>query len=428
MATYLGPVSSKLTRDADGHRSYVVVSRVNGDPETEGPLAILTATGLPQKGDAYEFAGESDPWAFCGWEATVTRVVEGEKSRVWLVEQTFTTKPPDNKSCKDVQVEDPLLEPAKISGQFQKYTEEATKDRFGRPVKNSAHEQISGPQNEWDRNRPQVKIEVNVGSLLLDIVSAAVDCVNAVELWGFPPRTIKLSNFSWERKFYAQCFVYYQWVLEFDVRPEGWDRDLLDEGQKVLKGHWDSRSGLWVNDNVDTNGNAPDPRNPSHFIRFVDRQGNHAKVILNGQGNPYNPNPNDIVTGCTVCSELPQVFSLVTEQIPASLETPIELTWVTGCQWTGTSAGDLIALSIYSTGAGGAILQFAAYTSATWTGRIACITPNMVLYPDKPSNPDDGQEFFPFFLFDFNTSPGRIHVEKYEQLDFIEALGIPTSF
>lgn len=63
----------------------------------------------------------------------------------------------------------------------------------------------------------------------------------------------------------------------------GWDRDLLDEGTKVLNGRWSANGNYIV---VDIGGAAPDPDNPAHFIRFQDRNGNTGRVLLNGAGLP----------------------------------------------------------------------------------------------------------------------------------------------
>ena len=63
----------------------------------------------------------------------------------------------------------------------------------------------------------------------------------------------------------------------------GWDRDLLDEGTKVLNGRWSANGNYIV---VDIGGSAPDPDNPAHFIRFQDRNGNTGRVLLNGAGLP----------------------------------------------------------------------------------------------------------------------------------------------
>lgn len=65
-----------------------------------------------------------------------------------------------------------------------------------------------------------------------------------------------------------------------------WDRDIPDEGTKALRGYWKevppgSKDYVWT-----LVGN-PSPDDPSDFVRFVDPNGNPAKVLLDGAGYPW---------------------------------------------------------------------------------------------------------------------------------------------
>jgi len=147
-----------------------------------------------------------------------------------------------------------------------------------------------------------------------------------------------------EQLYLGRCVKYYRRRLVFDIRYrcidgvseaavgtdstgtgtslegdclggyETFDRELLDEGTKVLKGHWGrgmvrlppAQGGImfdeghgWVVDDIspsytDQNlqivpAKEADPDNPSHFIRFKDRNNENARVILNGAGLPWDP-------------------------------------------------------------------------------------------------------------------------------------------
>jgi hypothetical protein len=127
--------------------------------------------------------------------------------------------------------------------------------------------------------------------------AAMIDTVNDSPLWGFPARTIKLSAAPWEAKYWGSCAVYYQRTLEFDIRfrimedgtIETWDRFLQDEGTKVLYGQWGVVSGatVWQLLNLPGTINTGDSRNPLHFIKVPDLNGNHlGKIPLNGRGMP----------------------------------------------------------------------------------------------------------------------------------------------
>lgn len=314
-------------RDEDGHRTYKVVSLVrdNGVGGIAGPATVLSTPGLPLVGSVWNFGTDLDIWAFCTPRAEVSihQEREGDAPPItWRVSQEFTTNP--RKRCGDTPIEDPLLEPDRISGTFVKYTKEVTKDRQGRPIKSSSHEIISGPQVEFDFSNATVRIEQNVADLELDLITQLQNRVNDSTLWGLEKRKIKLSNTPWERKYIGECDVYYTRVLEFDVDFEGFDKEPLDEGTKVLNGHWadtiaerdqdQCRSldepdpgSLWTLDCID--GSQPDKDNPQHFIQYKDRNGENATVILNGRGEPYTTSVLGTGTGTALYIEDPFILT-----------------------------------------------------------------------------------------------------------------------
>lgn len=275
----------EMERDDEGHRNYTVVHLVRTtDEANDGPQTVLNTPGLPAIGSTWNFGNDSDLYAFCTPRASVAihKEREGDPPNTWRVEQLFTSEPLFR--CQDTNIEDPLLEPQKISGGFTKYTEEAVTDRFGNILTSSSHELFRGPTVEIDRNRPNVRIEQNVATLGLATFSQAIDNVNDAVLWGLPARTVKLSDVSWERKYFGVCNVYYTRIFTFDINYDTFDRNILDEGTKVLNGHWNTTTGAWTLDNI--NGSPPDKSNPTHFIRFKDKNGENARVILNGNGEP----------------------------------------------------------------------------------------------------------------------------------------------
>jgi hypothetical protein len=283
-----GQVVWSGTRDAKGYREYKIKWLVD-HAITDGPANVMRTPGLPLPGAMWAFDDDVDPWAWCRPEMDVQlhEHKEGDPHRHSSVTQTFSNRPPElsEQRCHDQDIEDPLLEPAKISGSFVRAQEEATHDMFGQPILTSSHEMIRGPQNEWDVDRPTVRIEQNVATPLQAHLLPAqlTNCVNAFPMWGLPPRTIKLTAGPWERKFHGLCSLYYTRTLDFDIRYEGWDRAILDEGTKVLNGHWSGE--YWDLDNVDTSV-PPAYTNPAHFKRYQDRDGNLGRVVLNGRGIP----------------------------------------------------------------------------------------------------------------------------------------------
>jgi hypothetical protein len=308
-------------RDRDGNREYKIVYRVFWQPDAgtmpdyDGPAAALQAVGLPQPGDPWTPDDDyPDPWAFCRQDANVTPVTpdDGGRTPVFDVELTFSTKN-DEKRCKDVQIDNPLDEPIKVSGSFVKAKEEALKDRFGQPIVNSAWEQFRGPQVEFDTGTDTVRVEMNVAALNLPLLAALKNHVNDRPVWGMPKRCVRFANYDWDRLFYGACTVYYRLKLDLEVDSRTFDRDLLDEAQKVLHGHWkaseagaavapcasSSTPGVhtWVLDPID--GGPPNPYNPSHFIRFTDPLGNAIRGVLNGRGLPAGV----CIEGCILTGE-----------------------------------------------------------------------------------------------------------------------------
>ena len=292
-----GPRSWSLETDDAGDRTYKIKFRVATNDPRDGPYLALQTTGLPLPGSPWAFGNDFDPDAYCRRTSTVRPygVTEGRPVYQYDVEKTFSTKSEDessNPSCENGSIKDPLLMPDRLSGDFKNYLEELTRDRFGNPIVSSSWEQLRGAQVEFDRNRPSVVVEQNVAVLGLSVFAPMVDCLNSVPMWGLPRRCVKLSNVTWERKYYGTCYRYFTRRLMFDVRRNGFDRDLLDEGSKVLRGDWDRVEGSGtfgkyvVADDLDA---ATAHLNPNNFIRFKDFHGENARAILDGRGRPYDP-------------------------------------------------------------------------------------------------------------------------------------------
>lgn len=292
-----GPIDWRLSRNTEGHRTYTITHLVDTGDSRLGPAAAIQCPGLPLPGSVWIIDDDVDLWAFCTQEAEVTPRVKAEPNVYHEVTQKFSTRPRDR--CQEQQFEDPLLEPPKIRIGTVKYTEEASEDRFGNPIDNSAFELFRGALVEFDANRPVVTITRNYPIHGAEIWSPMINTLNDATLWGFPARCIKLSDVTAEQNWYGTCQSYWTITYEFDIFAKldpntgevvsGFDRDLIDEGTKVLRGHW-GRGGDegygWVLDAID--GVDPNPNNPGDFIRFKDRNGENTRVVLNGAGVPYD--------------------------------------------------------------------------------------------------------------------------------------------
>lgn len=310
--------------DREGYRTYQVEYLVRSDSFDDGPAGILDASGLPAYGDSYvDNSGTVDSWATCKLDTSIKLSQErkGERGIWWDVTKTFTNKP-DGKRCKALQIDNPLNVTPEVSMSFVRYTEEATADKDGNPIVNSAYEQIRGQNNEWDMCRAQVKVVQNVSDPQLDALLQMVDTVNSVTLWpttllpgtgsyahnGFPPRTVKLSEAPVEWLYTEDCSPYYRRTLTFDIRYRAkvgittvfgvgsgtslteqlvkdveydtFDRYVADEGTKALRGTWNYITNTYT---VDA---TADPTKPQDFKRMVDKRGNPMRVMLDGHGHP----------------------------------------------------------------------------------------------------------------------------------------------
>lgn len=262
----LGRLDWKSQATREGHRTHTIKWLVQSAYQDD-PYAIYFAAGLPSVGSPWSFGTVPDMWAFCEPDWSVNQVLIGEPNDLWTVEQRFSTRP--RKRCQDTSIEDPLSEPDRLSGSFIKFTKEATKDRHGTPLTNSAKQPIRGKLAERESNRPTVRIERNVSTLDLGQLASMVDCVNDATLWGLGPRKVKLAQAPWTRQTYGTCNHYFTITYDFDIEYNGFDIKAQDSGTAVL-----SEGG--------------DPTNPADFEIYKDQKGEQMEVLLDGSGNIWD--------------------------------------------------------------------------------------------------------------------------------------------
>lgn len=300
-----GPFDMQADIDDEGHLEYKVKLRVMANRLTEGPYAAMQAVGLPLPGSNWIWEDDPDVRVICLPRCSIRRnpgYKETDPVEYYDLGFTYTSK-----VCDVLGYLDPLLRPQKITGSSIKYTEEATHDRWGVPLQTSSWEAIRGPQIEFDANRPQVVIEQNVPDLQLGLLSQLCDSVNDAPLWGAPSRCVKFSEYAFSEECRGPGYAYYRRRLVFDIFVKwdqetgsylsGFDREVLDEGSKALWGQWNQK-GKWEIQPIgydETTGDFiwPDWRNPSHFCRFRGKDGNPCRVLLNGWGEPWDPNAEE---------------------------------------------------------------------------------------------------------------------------------------
>lgn len=272
-----GYKSWSLSRDEEGQREYTIGFLV----ETllaDGPLIAAQASGLPAIGAVWNYGNDSDPWAFC---TPYTRVMpqnskEGEQVRYWTVEKKFSTVPITR--CQDTTVENPMLEPQKISGSFADGTKKVARDRNNDLIQTTSFEPVLV---ETPDILPTVRIEQNVLNLQLDVFTPMITTVNSTAQWGLAARRIRLAGASWERKYYGSCTPYYTRTFEFEVNFNTFDRsDIPNRGKKIIRGEWDADGASYT---IASGASASDPLD---YITGVDKNGNPTEHYLAASGAP----------------------------------------------------------------------------------------------------------------------------------------------
>jgi hypothetical protein len=413
--------------DDDGHKEYFAELLFRGE-HGDGPAAVIAAANLAYPpGTTWAFDDDGDQWAFRKRKVGLkTHGRERGVGKLWLVTLTWSTRP--DKACQDEAVEDPLLAPMKVSGGSVKDKEEAAFDRFGQPIVTSSWEPIRGPLVEFDTGRDTVKVEQNVALLELGLLSLMRNSVNDAPLWGAPARAVKFSDYQWSEEFRGNCYKYYKRTLTFDVfiRPDpltglptsGHDRLLPDEGTKALNGKWRTTAPYdW--ELLDIAGEPPDRFNPAHFTRYRDRQGNYGKVMLDGEGRPFDPAPPATTDECLECPDgMPEQWQV------GGFPEEVILTHTGTCNWdgAGVTSGGVVSL-VFDTDDGLWRLTHSSYPGSQWvaTGEWACEAPNGLVQVVFGGLGPGAVYVTPYK----DTQVGKVRVEKYPSANLL-LLGVPT--
>lgn len=267
MAAYLvGPKSQSMQRDEIGHREYNITWQVRTTTALDGPAAILASWPLPAVGSSYSLDNDYDPWAFCTPDLSIAPspdVQEGDPIQDWFVTQKWSTN--QSWRCQTAPVENPLLEPFQLSGDFHHEQKEAKVDRFGDPLVHPNFQPIFGPQVETKTSYPTISITFNSATLPLSTYVLLINKVNDAPLWDLPVRAIRFADARWERLVYGSCFYYFRTTYTFECNLDTFDPKCPASGTTALKDGGDSR-------------------NPKDFIAARTADGEIAEVILDQSG------------------------------------------------------------------------------------------------------------------------------------------------
>ncbi len=128
-------------------------------------------------------------------------------------------------------------EKPKVSWGLSRFTKPFDQDTDGNAVLNSAGDYFD-PPIELDDSRLVLRITRNEESYDPDLTNQYKDATNSDEFWDFPPDQVKLMDRSAELQSSGDCPIndgeYWAVSYDFEIRPEGWTKQILDQGCKVL--------------------------------------------------------------------------------------------------------------------------------------------------------------------------------------------------
>lgn len=133
----------------------------------------------------------------------------------------------------------PLDHPPKISWGGSKFEKAIDQDINGDAILNSAGDYFDPPVTV-DDSRITLRIQRNEARYDPAIAAQFKDAINSDTFYGQQPGTWKSALPTADLQFNVDSGTadgfYYEVTYEFEFRPEGWKREILDQGLKVITG------------------------------------------------------------------------------------------------------------------------------------------------------------------------------------------------
>lgn len=231
-ASLLGRLEWGGSIDSQGYRTWDITWLIETTSVDDGPAVVATCAGLPVVGSQWFMGNDIDGWAWCLPTMTIRQIPDstpGLWTGLWTVKQQFSTQP-TTRNTSD-RMEDPLLEPWKIRGSFNRSQKEAKEDRNGNLLLTSSMEFIRGLMR--DVGGATVTLSKNFASLPLASTTALRWHLNDGPMWGMARRCVKLAGFEFQQQKFG-TFTYWNCGYTFEVAFEGFDERVVDQGTRVL--------------------------------------------------------------------------------------------------------------------------------------------------------------------------------------------------
>jgi hypothetical protein len=270
----VGPIAQRFNRDDEGHRYYEIDWHIQTFSQHDNIAFILNNWPLFAVGSPFNLTAlwpavtGNDLWAFCTPQLNIAPhrdVKELGPYTNWVITQYWSTK--QSWRCQTFPVENPLLEPVDISGDFVHEARQASLDRFGKPLRHPNFEPITGPAVEYRYAYPTINITFNSVTLPLSTYVQLVNKLNDAPLWGLPARCVRFADAKWSRKVYGSCFYYFTTTYTFEFDIQGFDKPVPAEGTKVYGG-----SGSYLDPNSFIPAKSSTDENVSVPLDFLGRQ------------------------------------------------------------------------------------------------------------------------------------------------------------
>lgn len=270
-------ISAEGGFDEQGYRTWRVIQEAFTTARQDGPITVLTDARVPQFLDAFQFGNDYDYGARCIKRSAVLKSAE-QSSRAWTVTLEYSSKPL-SRPPQESLIDDPLLLPAEVSGDFVKAQEPLTKDKDGNPADNSAGDLFEGLVK--DTNYRTLNIAKNFARVPDDI-DDFMNAVNSTTFFGLSARKWKLDSVKIAEQYHGNRTPFYRLTFEFTSNPNTWDFMPADRGWRYKV------SGNWAKWKEDTTG--LDMGGLFYLDGSGGKRGNSDPVVY-FDGLSGNPNP-----------------------------------------------------------------------------------------------------------------------------------------
>jgi len=258
-------VSTRVSGEADGHRTYTSTWRVITNSRQDGASTASIASGLPTWGSYYRWGtgagpGGSNSWDLGAWvHSRPTAVLQSEQDslKVWLVTVLHTSR---SRTPEITYPDDPLSAPWEVHRDADEWTEEATETVDGKPIWNSALRAIGGKATEIYKTRSKWTLAKNFATVpeswLNDIERSMNSSSVTIVGLTHPKLTLYMRKIVVDVLYFAVNTRYFRCTFFIDQNPETHNLKLIDKGRhydKFFKGSDDPQDYVEITDDVTAN-------------------------------------------------------------------------------------------------------------------------------------------------------------------------------